>query len=526
MDIKRGGLAFRNPEKYTSQDNKENYESAMNEMIDKAVKIKCLSYDSLQGFIFEIKVNEADAVFNSLDVNSEFNKPVTTVLLKLIILSDPEKRVEFILDDRTMRKQTMSFTNFNKELEEQFHIYKNSLEYNNIPICPSIIYDNILTDQNKIRKYLTKIYNKIYNITGKKNTLTSEIVQGINQIFVTNKRPNELVSLGIIGMEFADGYTTFNDLLNEISYKGNVKNEILQLRQCEAVCKICASIIVNIIRLFISSGIIHLDLHSKNILINKPLETSTIIDFGIVKKITDVPIFDGDVINVENTIYENPTKKNSLAALNKYLSLILGSSYKYIGNGEQIFMQDYLYDVRDEKERCKKIVKLFLLIIIYERQANYVRVGMPMSLMFDFLSILGLNIETVENRRTMSTVDNFLFNINNLNNKSITLDQWMNNPQNIKPKYKLFFSNIFAQVCETLKNFYKFQDFTLVPQTNTQDAVVRIGLEPEEKNKYDIQTSKYLYNPNKGGYRNKKRNGSRRNKSRKNKSRRRKMTRK
>jgi hypothetical protein len=183
-------------------------------------------------------------------------------------------------------------------------------------------------------------------------------------------------------------------------------------------------------------------------------------------------------------------------------------------------MQDYLYDVRDEKERCKKIVKLFLLIIIYERQANYVRVGMPMSLMFDFLSILGLNIETLENRRTMTTVDNFLFNINNLNNKSITLEQWMNNPQNIKPKYKLFFSNIFAQVCETFKNFYKFQGFTLVPQTNTQDAVVRIGLEPEEKNKYDIQTSKYLYNPNKGGYRNKKRNGTRRTKSRKNKSRR------
>ena len=431
------------------------------------------------------------------------------MLLKLIILSDPEKSVEFILQDRKMRKSTMSLSNFNKEIEEQFDIYKNTLSYNNIPVCPSIIYDKILADQKKIKSYLTNIYNKIYNINNKTKTRDSEIVQGINQIFVTNKTPNEQLSLGIIGMEFADGYSTFND-------KGTIKNEILRLKQCEVVCKICASIIVNVIRLFISSGIIHLDLHSKNILINKGLQTSTIIDFGILQKMSENTKFEGDVVNLENMIYENPTKKYTLAALNKYLYLILGSSYKYIGNGEQMFMQDYLYDVRDENERCKKIVKLFLLILICERQSNFLRVGMPMSLMFDFLKIFGLNIETVTNRRSRITVDKFLFNMNNLNNKTITLDQWINNPQNIKPQYKLFFSNIFAQVCETLKGLYKFQDFNISPQTNTQDAVVRIGLDPEESKKYKKQASKYLYTPGKGGYKNKnkKRNGTRRSKTR------------
>lgn len=38
-------------------------------MIDKASNIHCISYSSLEGFIFTITVNEANAVFNGLNEN-------------------------------------------------------------------------------------------------------------------------------------------------------------------------------------------------------------------------------------------------------------------------------------------------------------------------------------------------------------------------------------------------------------------------------------------------------------------------
>jgi hypothetical protein len=56
-----GGLALRNPEKYNDiTDDKQKYEKALYDMIDKATNIKCISYTSLEGFVFTIKVNEAD----------------------------------------------------------------------------------------------------------------------------------------------------------------------------------------------------------------------------------------------------------------------------------------------------------------------------------------------------------------------------------------------------------------------------------------------------------------------------------
>jgi hypothetical protein len=85
-----GGLALRNPEKYNDiNDDKKKYEKALYDMIDKATNIECISYTSFEGFVFTVKVNEVDAIFNGLNERSEFEKPVTTVLLKLVLIKRP-----------------------------------------------------------------------------------------------------------------------------------------------------------------------------------------------------------------------------------------------------------------------------------------------------------------------------------------------------------------------------------------------------------------------------------------------------
>ena len=113
-------------------------------MIDNANNITCISYSSLEGFIFTITVNEANAVFNGLNDKSEFIKPISTVLLKLVLIKrDGATRNNFefeIEDDKKTRKRATTVDAFNNEIKVQYDVYKNTLNYNNIPICPSIIY--------------------------------------------------------------------------------------------------------------------------------------------------------------------------------------------------------------------------------------------------------------------------------------------------------------------------------------------------------------------------------------------------
>ena len=493
----RGGLALRNPEKYTEiANNKEKYAAAINEMIAKSVQIQCLTYDSLSGFIFEVKVNETDVVFNNLDALSEFNKPVTTILLKLVVISDPVRSADFNFNGKLVNKNTMTPANFHKEIEEQYNIYKKTLAYNNMPICPSIIYDNIITNEAEIQEYLTTLVKNTISIEGR-------LLNIMKQIFNQNKsikKASEKMTLGIIGMEFADGYEELSATLNRLDEHKKVKREILQSPICETTCKICASVIVNLIRLFISCGIVHLDLHSGNIMVNNTLEKSTIIDFGVLQKITNTAPFayDGNIVKDKSDyfFYEESTGKPSINALNKYMRNQFGSSFQYIGNGEQIFMQHYLYNVRDVDERCKKILKLFLLILVCERQVNYARFSEPLVQTLAFLDLLGLNIEMKTIPSTLKRLDKFRFDVDSLDNPNVSLDQWINNESitNIRRSYRVFFKNIMTQVCTTLKDYYQLQNFE-----NETDPVIRIGLEPEESEKYKKETVKYLYSPAKGG---------------------------
>jgi hypothetical protein len=489
-----GGLALRNPEKYNDITNdKQKYEKALYDMIDKATNIECISYTSLEGFVFTIKVNEADAVFNGLNERSEFEKPVTTILLKLVLIKRDGSTInnfEFeIADDKKTRKRAATIESFNKEIKTQFDVYKNTLDFNNIPICPSIIYNNVIIMKPKILNFLLKIKGKC-----KKYTITSEIIEDLFDIY---NAPKNIPTLGIIGMEFAEGYQTLNSYINdtEMAYAdGSITdaNDMYKLKTCETDCKCMSDVIVDIIRLFISSGIVHLDLHSGNIMINKNLHKSEMIDFGITYKMT-ITQNNTEYVTYENIIFDKKTKKPSVEALTSYLYTNLGSSSKYVGNGEQLFMQEYLYGITSDDERCKKILKLFLLILISERQLNYLRLGEPVTQMMDFLKIIGLNIiPNYPDKSLMTTMDRLGFDIYALDDKNISLDQWID--KNIKPQFRLFFKNVIWQVYHTFKDYYILQDFTHQPST---DTVFRIGTDESEK--YKTVASKYKYKYGMGG---------------------------
>lgn len=490
-NIQYGGLALRNPEKYKDiSHDKQKYEEALYHMIDNAEYIRCISYSSLEGFIFTITVNEDNAVFNGLNDKSEFKKPITTVLLKLVLIKRDDASIdnfEFEIEhDKKTKKRATTVDAFNNEIRVQYNVYKNTLNYNNIPICPSIIYNNVIDMKVKILRFLVKIEGKC-----RQYTIGSEIIGDLIDIY---NAPKNTPRLGIIGMEFAEDYQTLYSYISDKDDKENSysdgsvteANDMYNLQTCEAECKCVSSIIVNVIRLFISSGIIHLDLHSGNIMINKKLNKSEIIDFGMIQpmRITQNNI---EYYTYENVIFDKKTNKPSLESLNNYLYTNLGSASKYIGNGEQMFMQEYLYGITSDDERCKKILKLFLLIILSDLDMKYLRIGVPITQMSDFLKIMGLNIiPNIYDKRLMTTMDKIMFDIDSLNDKNITLDQWIND--NIKPPFMLFFKNVILQVYHTFKDYYVLQDFTVQPSA---EAVFRIGA--EDSYNYKKVASKYKY---------------------------------
>jgi len=532
-----GGLSLRNPEKYAEiSSNEEKYAAAMDEMIKNAILIECISYESFSGFIFIVKVNEEYAVFNSLDENSTFTKPVTVILLKIVMLTNYEytkhttTHITYMsINSKKYKKSIVNKNDIIFELEDQYNIYKKTLSYNNVPICPSIIYNSILSATKQTKSYLSKLNKKIKELYGDNINTASTVIQILIDVYNNTKNLYDIKNnklpppdLGIIGMEFAEGYDKFITYLNQHIYTkenhDDVKNDVLILHNCDTHCRTFSSIIVNIIRLFISTGIIHVDLHVENIMVNTNLQKSLLIDFGIVDNIiTNYTLFKN--MKIYNDEYIFKTLKNnqyvvSLEALKTYLYSQFGTSYKYIGKGEQIFMQDYLYNISDVDTRCKKILKLFLLIVISERQINFKNVsGFPMNSMRILLNALGLQITSTFTYGNNLAYDKYIFDYEILNNDNITFEAWINDENNIKPSYKLFFKNIFLQVYETLNEYYKFQNFETVntsyvenPETDVQnpetvfnvtgkfsEPVVRIGLDPDESNKYNEEAKKYSY---------------------------------
>ena len=235
------------------------------------------------------------------------------------------------------------------------------------------------------------------------NLIEMSITQKVIEEILEYKRRSSKVEVGIIGMEYANGYTTFDNYLDNIQKDQTHIKRIYNSRECGMHCNCIANIIINIIRLFISTGIIHMDLHVNNIMVNLEERKSLLIDFGLYNKLIDTePCAEEVYVSNNSIIYKRVIKQkgsifgfitegiNSVDAIIKYLKLELGESYDYITN-EQRFMQTYLFGMSDEM-RIKKIIKLFILIIMCDLNLNNIRLGRPIIMMINFLKFLGLKI--------------------------------------------------------------------------------------------------------------------------------------
>lgn len=239
------------------RDKHKTFEQAVMAMIENdKTEVSIISYDSLKGFIFKIKIPNAvdkDIEFYRLYKNRRYR--VTCLILKFAIVtsSNVNNSLPTInMGGEEIYKETMTESELTKEARLQQFIYSKTLEPNGKYICPSIAFCGILP-ANTIDILLSK------SPESSKETIILKYV----------KENTNGYRLGVIAMELAQGENE-DDELKPLSQfgRGSIYNE----------CYI--TFIAELLVLFVKCKVINCDANINNGLLNQTGTEGLLIDFG------------------------------------------------------------------------------------------------------------------------------------------------------------------------------------------------------------------------------------------------------
>jgi len=250
-------------------------------------KVEIIDEASLYSIVLKITILEpVDPTvlpFLSLEIDGIKKEPVYSIVLKLAILA-PETERYFIIDGRKtllryfwsttqpILKNTETEVEFESEAHKQGQIYFNTLIPDGKPSCLSVI-DYSKFEKEKGKEFLTELLSKVYD---KRSALAIQSVfDNLNQ---------GVKELGIISMEFAGkGFVSFRTLLEEKDdWTRWMRREEYQKTQ-KVIDQSCVKALAQKIVVFLKTGIVNVDDHPGNILVNlKEGEVNSVrlIDFG------------------------------------------------------------------------------------------------------------------------------------------------------------------------------------------------------------------------------------------------------
>uniref|UniRef100_A0A6C0JMW2 Uncharacterized protein n=1 Tax=viral metagenome TaxID=1070528 RepID=A0A6C0JMW2_9ZZZZ len=268
-------------------------------MLSLPCKVVILHYTSLSGFIFKIIVDPSveakELPFSELTTTNVVisRKPAYSIVIKLVVLSfspqslsipHPEPTLlQTVFQDTTINKYTQNPEDFKKEATTQSEIYIKTLAPSGKPSCLSVIDCSIL-DTEMSKQFLDKLLEKVnvsalqYNFFGISMSLpripgtTKKIIDSIEK-HVWNKR------IGILSMQDA-GIDCVP--LHDVFLLSQQNSQIKITHYCEMA-------IAHLLKVFLTTGRINLDVHAWNVLINITQDTCSLIDFGQTLDIYDIP---------------------------------------------------------------------------------------------------------------------------------------------------------------------------------------------------------------------------------------------
>ena len=253
-----GGLILTNPEFSGCQ--------SLIHLIQKANNIELIA-NTGTGILFRLTVSNN----NSIYANASGIK-VNSFIIKIVIITDVI--FEYGLGNRIGRnaKRTETFTDVLNESRVQQQIWIDCFEQGLPEFTPSVanlsIFDNAQSRNflNLLRRQFEILYPRERFHTPDGGKLIPNIIEILtNGSLIYNQPPN----IGVLLMP---------DIRNTITLKECLRSNVI-LNKLNAY----ENTIVNILRLYLFHDIIHLDLHTENVLIsNDDYASSFIIDFGYI----------------------------------------------------------------------------------------------------------------------------------------------------------------------------------------------------------------------------------------------------
>jgi len=312
MQMQHGGLKLINPEKYTDEDGevKIGFQPIIDMINSEGSRLQILSYSSLSGFIFSLVVNPLYTEYYGLDDTfSQFDKPITSFVLKIVIITPPSSRRELdyyriYIDHNTKphiyNKFAETKDTFFQECKLQQHIWIKSIEGGREPICPSVA--NLVFFTNSEAKEILHSFklkigennnskkrnkskgkrskrrkpndNPRYNSSERSTDYSSEVPIE----YLLNALNASTYELGIMTMPTIENSCTLNDFKNMYNPDPRIENTVTK----ESVYEAYVYAIAQLIRLFIEMHVIHFDLHDNNVLVyyHRNILKCMLIDFG------------------------------------------------------------------------------------------------------------------------------------------------------------------------------------------------------------------------------------------------------
>lgn len=260
---------------------------AIEDFIKKCKNITLLSKNSSSGIVFECTLkDDADSPYEMLR-SPNYKSPVKKIIVKLVAIGEgtEAKRLElpkipdmpYISNFRPKKFERAD--TFMKEVNIQTDLFLNSISLLN-PWCPSPVYASI--EKENALAFINMMHAVVISKEADSDYDTYFVLNGI----ITSIKTGTITSLGILGMEIADGYVG----LYMVDYycKKKIENwDINLFKQYENMARLC---ILDMAR---ESGYSQGDYHTGNILVNPTIEgyyngvagNVLIIDFGLANKI-------------------------------------------------------------------------------------------------------------------------------------------------------------------------------------------------------------------------------------------------
>jgi thiol-disulfide isomerase/thioredoxin len=239
-----------------------------------------------------------------------YGRDVDCLLIKLCCLYDKnsgetKKKLDFNAQNRPLELYSVEIDEFKNEINVQTDIFLKTCEYLQ-PLCPAIVEANSYTNETEINGLtVDKLLDILINS-----------VDRLDKASITNIKNsynnNEYSSLGVIAMEFASGYSEFNDLFYDLKDQ----RQVVYFKMLAYYA---------LIELAVKTGYTHGDFHTSNIMINISNNLYfygipgqiMLIDFGYATKIEPDLLAEikeyyanGEYMEIINYLCDIPRKDN------------------------------------------------------------------------------------------------------------------------------------------------------------------------------------------------------------------------